>query len=103
MVAVVTDVVLDCSLSTTTTHLPLTNLRSHTHTQNPPFIPFFFRTSPCHTTSPPPSQVLRNDVDEVEDMRSPPEREQMSHASCTTLRDVCVCVCVCVCVLHCDR
>lgn len=32
--------------------------------------------------------MLRNDVDEVEDTRSPPEREQMSHASCTTY--VCV-------------
>ncbi|KAK1894118.1 Gag-Pro-Pol polyprotein, partial [Dissostichus eleginoides] len=36
--------------------------------------------------SPPPFQVLRNDVDEVEDMKSPPEREQMSHASRTALR-----------------
>ncbi|KAI4803983.1 hypothetical protein KUCAC02_025628, partial [Chaenocephalus aceratus] len=32
------------------------------------------------------AKVLRNDVDEVEDMRSPPEREQMSHASRTALR-----------------
>lgn len=63
-----------------------------THASPAPFIPFFLCYVPLSYILPlPSSQVFRNDVDEVEDMRSPPEREQMSHASRATLRDVRAC------------
>lgn len=60
--------------------------------KKPSFIPVFFSfSSPCHISPPPPSEMLRSDVDEVEDTWSLPEREQMSHASHIQ---------VCVCVFH---